>query len=119
MQQRAASGWGRIVNVTTKLGTMHMLGAMRYGASKAALEMATEVRARELSGNAARLVEPEGMVPPLLSVVSPTADAVNGYRFGTDTLGAAHPSAEAAPANSRPAGFILRPQEQNCWPSGG
>ena len=34
-------GWGRIVNVTTKLSTMNMLGALPYGASKAALEMAT------------------------------------------------------------------------------
>ena len=36
-----AQGWGRIVNVTTKLSTMNVPGAMPYGASKAALEMAT------------------------------------------------------------------------------
>src|SRR5580704_8260146 len=36
-----ARGWGRIVNVTTKLDTMNRLGTHPYGASKAALEMAT------------------------------------------------------------------------------
>jgi len=37
------AGWGRIVNVTTKLDTMNRAGTHPYGASKAALEMATEV----------------------------------------------------------------------------
>jgi NAD(P)-dependent dehydrogenase (short-subunit alcohol dehydrogenase family) len=37
------AGWGRIINVTTKLDTMNQLGTHPYGASKAALEMATEV----------------------------------------------------------------------------
>jgi 3-oxoacyl-[acyl-carrier protein] reductase len=35
-------GWGRIVNVTTKLDTMNRPHTSPYGASKAALEMATE-----------------------------------------------------------------------------
>src|SRR5579884_4420096 len=34
-----AQGWGRIVNVTTKLDTMNRAGTHPYGASKAALEM--------------------------------------------------------------------------------
>ena len=33
-----AEGWGRIVNVTTKLDTMNRLGTHPYGASKAALD---------------------------------------------------------------------------------
>jgi len=36
-------GWGRIVNVTTKLDTMNRAGTHPYGATKAGLEMATEV----------------------------------------------------------------------------
>ena len=44
------AGWGRIVNVTTKLDTMNRLGTHPYGASKAALEMATEVWAKEAEG---------------------------------------------------------------------
>jgi NAD(P)-dependent dehydrogenase (short-subunit alcohol dehydrogenase family) len=104
-------GWGRIVNVTTKLDTMNRPHTSPYGASKAALEMATEVWAKEVEGTgltinivnpgagantpgmademrvmsregrAPRLVEPEEMVPPLLYVVSRAADKVNGYRF--------------------------------------
>jgi NAD(P)-dependent dehydrogenase (short-subunit alcohol dehydrogenase family) len=45
-----AQGWGRIVNVTTKLDTMNRAGTHPYGASKAALEMATEVWAKEVAG---------------------------------------------------------------------
>jgi NAD(P)-dependent dehydrogenase (short-subunit alcohol dehydrogenase family) len=41
-------GWGRIVNVTTKLATMNRPGASPYGASKAALEMASEIWMKDL-----------------------------------------------------------------------
>src|SRR6202023_763490 len=55
MARRAAPrmvhrGWGRIINVTTMLTTMNRVGFCPYGASKAALEMATEVWAKELAG---------------------------------------------------------------------
>jgi NAD(P)-dependent dehydrogenase (short-subunit alcohol dehydrogenase family) len=136
-----AQGWGRIVNVTTKLDTMNRLGTHPYGASKAALEMATEVWAKEVEGTgltinivnpgagantpgmaeemramsrdgrASRLVEPEEMVPPLLYVVSREADRVNGMRFDANAWDAALPPAEAARAAGRPAGFVLHPQE--------
>jgi NAD(P)-dependent dehydrogenase (short-subunit alcohol dehydrogenase family) len=139
-------GWGRIVNVTTKLSTMNMIGAMPYGASKAALEMATEVWAKELAstgvtvnivnpgagantpgmaqemrdrsraGTASRLVEPEEMVPPLLFVVSRAADKVNGYRFDANAWDASLPPREAARADGRPAGFTLHSQDQESWP---
>lgn len=45
-----ALGWGRIINVTTRIQTMHRRGTTPYGASKAALEMASEVWAKELAG---------------------------------------------------------------------
>jgi 3-oxoacyl-[acyl-carrier protein] reductase len=91
-------GWGRIVNVTTKLDTMNRAHTSPDGASKAALEMATEVWAKEVQGTglavnivnpgagantpgtaeetramsregrAPRLVEPDEIVPPLLNV---------------------------------------------------
>ncbi len=138
-------GWGRIVNVTTKLDTMNKPGAIPYGSSKAALEMATEVWAKELAGTgvtanivnpgagantpgmaqemrdwsrdgkAARLVEPDEMVPPLLFVVSPAADAVNGYRFDANNWDSALPPLEAAKAGGRPAGFVLHPREDPAW----
>ncbi len=133
-------GWGRIVNVTTKLDTMNRPHTSPYGASKAALEMATEVWAKEVAGTGLtinivnpgagantpgmaeemramsregrtpRLVEPDEMVPPLLYVVSREADAVNGWRFDANLWDPALPPAEAARCAGRPAGFELHPQ---------
>jgi 3-oxoacyl-[acyl-carrier protein] reductase len=134
-------GWGRIINVTTKLDTMNRLGTHPYGASKAALEMATEVWAKDIAGTgvtinivnpgagantpgmademramsregrAARLVEPDEMVPPLLYVVSRDADAVNGYRFDANAWDDSLLPVEAARKAGRPAGFIMHPAE--------
>jgi NAD(P)-dependent dehydrogenase (short-subunit alcohol dehydrogenase family) len=133
-------GWGRIVNVTTKLDTMNRPHTSPYGASKAALEMATEVWAKEVEGTgltinivnpgagantpgmademrtmsregrAPRLVEPDEMIPPLLYVVSPAADNINGYRFDANLWDPALPPAEAAHRAGRPAGFEMHPQ---------
>src|SRR5882672_677406 len=126
-------GWGRIVNVTTKLDTMNRLGTHPYGASKAALEMATEVWAKDIAGTGvtinivnpgagantpgmademremsregrvSRLVEPDEMVPPLLYVVSREADGVNGYRFDANAWDPSLPPADAASRAGRPA----------------
>ena len=135
------AGWGRIVNVTTKLDTMNRVGTHPYGTSKAALEMATEVWAKDVEGTGltinivnpgagantpgmaeearaasregrtARLVEPDEMVPPLLYVVSREADRVNGYRFDANAWDPALAPADAARRAGRPAGFVLHPQE--------
>src|SRR5947208_4437868 len=134
------AGWGRLVNVTTKPDTMNRAGTHPYGATKAALEMATEVWAKEVEGTgltinivnpgagantpgmaeemremsrdgrAARLVDPEEMVPPLLYVVSREADQINGYRFDANAWDASLSPAEAASRAGRPAGFVLHPQ---------
>jgi 3-oxoacyl-[acyl-carrier protein] reductase len=134
-------GWGRIVNVTTKLDTMNRPHTSPYGASKAALEMATEVWAKEVEGTgvtinivnpgagantpgmaeemramsregrAPRLVEPEEMVPPLLYVVSREADQVNSWRFDANLWDPSLPPAEAARRAGRPAGFELHALE--------
>jgi NAD(P)-dependent dehydrogenase (short-subunit alcohol dehydrogenase family) len=145
MARRVAPGmveqrWGRIVNVTTKLDTMNRPHTSPYGASKAALEMATEVWAKEVEGTgltinlvnpgagantpgmaeemrtmsregrAPRLVEPDEMVPPLLYVVSRDADDVNGWRFDANLWDQSLPPAEAARRAGRPAGFEMHPQ---------
>src|SRR6516165_6048626 len=134
------ASWGRIVNVTTKLDTMNRAHTSPYGASKAALEMATEVWAKEVDGTgltinivnpgagantpgmaeemrtmsregrAQRLVEPEEMVPPLLYVVSREADNVNGWRFDANLWDQALPPAEATRRAGRPAGFEMHRQ---------
>jgi len=132
-------GWGRIVNVTTKLDTMNRIGTHPYGAAKAALEMATEVWAKDAAGSGltvnivnpgagantpgmaeearalsaagkmARLVEPEEMVPPILFVASREADPVNGWRFDANLWDPALPPREAAWLAGRPAGFVFHP----------
>ena len=130
------AGWGRVVNVTTKLDTMNRAGSSPYGCSKAALEMATEIWAKELAGTgvtanivnpgagantpgmaaemrarsaaapAPLLVEPDDMVAPLLFVVSRAADGVNGFRFDANTW-----HADRDPRTvTRPAGFVLHPE---------
>jgi 3-oxoacyl-[acyl-carrier protein] reductase len=139
-------GWGRIVNVTTKLSTMNMAGALPYGASKAGLEMATQVWAKELGGTGVtvnivnpgagantlgmasemrersqaglvpRLVEPEEMVPPLLFIVSRDADKISGYRFDANAWRTTIPPSEAARLEARPAGFDLRLPDPENWP---
>jgi hypothetical protein len=72
--------------------------------------MAEEMRAMSRDGRAARLVEPDEMVPPLLYVVSRQADGVNGMRFDANAWDASLPPAEAARHAGRPAGFVLHPQ---------
>ena len=138
-RRHGGRGWGRIVNVTTKLDTMNRAGTHPYGASKAALEMASEVWAKEAEGTgltvnivnpgagantpgmaaemrrmsregrASRLVEPDEMVPPLLYVVSRDADEVNGWRFDANLWDASLAPAEASRRAGRPAGFAMHP----------
>jgi NAD(P)-dependent dehydrogenase (short-subunit alcohol dehydrogenase family) len=99
-------GWGRIVNVTTSLGTMLNAGSPTYGPSKAALEALTAIMAKDLDGTGvtvnvlvpggitdtpmvsddagferAKMIRPEVMVPPLLWLVSDAAGKVTGRRF--------------------------------------
>jgi NAD(P)-dependent dehydrogenase (short-subunit alcohol dehydrogenase family) len=130
------AGWGRVVNVTTKLDTMNRAGSSPYGPSKAALEMATEIWAKELEGTGVTvnivnpgagantpgmaaemrarsaasaeklLVEPDDMVAPLLFVVSSAADCVNGYRFDANNW---HSNRDPK-TMTRPAGLVLHPE---------
>jgi len=112
---------GRIVTVTTSLGTMLLEGYVLYGASKAAAEAATAVMAADLAGTGVtanvlvpggmtdtrivpdaavadrgRLLRPEIMAPPLLWLVSDAAANVTGRRFLAVHWDLALPPAEAA-----------------------
>jgi len=112
---------GRIVTVTTSLGTMLRSGYTLYGASKAAAEAATAIMSEDLAGTGvtanvlvpggvtdtrivpdgaglerAKLLRPEIMVPPLLWLVSPDAAAVTGRRFIAAHWDGALPPAQAA-----------------------
>ncbi len=97
--------WGRIINVTTSLGSMLRAGFGPYGASKAAAESLSRITAEELRGTGvtvnvltpggltntsanpgapfdrSKMIQPEVMVPPLLWLISNGASAVTGKRF--------------------------------------
>ena len=115
------AGSGRIVTVTTSLGTMLRAGHVLYGASKAAAEAATAIMSEDLAGSGvtanvlvpggatdtriipdgvvadrSRLLRPEIMAPPLLWLVSDAAAAVTGRRFLAVHWDNSLPPAEAA-----------------------
>jgi NAD(P)-dependent dehydrogenase (short-subunit alcohol dehydrogenase family) len=102
MQRR----WGRIVNVTTSLGTMIRSGSPTYGPSKAALEAFSAIMAKDLEGTGVtvnvlvpggvtntamvpqeagfertQMIQPEIMAPPLVWLASEAAGSVTGRRF--------------------------------------
>jgi NAD(P)-dependent dehydrogenase (short-subunit alcohol dehydrogenase family) len=98
--------WGRIVNVTTSLGTMIRSGSPTYGPSKAALEAFSAIMSKDLDGTGVTvnvlvpggvtntpmvpmeagfdrqdMIQPEVMAPPLVWLVSDAAGGVSGRRF--------------------------------------
>lgn len=105
-----ASGWGRVINITTSLATMQRGANSPYGVTKAAIEAETLIWAQDLRntgvtvnslipggaadtdfvsarGRAAiaqtgrKLLAPEVMIAPLLWLCSPEADGVTGARY--------------------------------------
>lgn len=114
------AGSGRVVTVTTSLGTMVREGYLLYGASKAAAEAAMAVLAADLQGTGvtcnvlvpggvtdtplvgthrgdrSKMLQPRIMVPPLLWLVSDEAQAVSARRFVAADWNANLPGAEAA-----------------------
>jgi NAD(P)-dependent dehydrogenase (short-subunit alcohol dehydrogenase family) len=118
---------GRIITVTTSLGTMLREGYMLYGASKAAAESATAVMAEDLAGTGvtanvlvpggmtdtrivpdaavadrSKMLRPEIMVPPLLWLVGDAAAGVTGRRFLAAHWDTALPPAAAAEKSGAP-----------------
>jgi len=114
-------GWGRIVNVTTSLGTMLNAGSPTYGPSKAALEALSAIMAKDLDGTGvtvnvlvpggvtntpmvsdeagferAKMIQPEVMAPPLVWLVSDAAGKVTGRRFLAVHWGTGLPPEQAA-----------------------
>ena len=114
-------GWGRIVNVTTSLGTMIRDGSPTYGPSKAALEAFSAIMAKDLAGTGVtvnvlvpggvtntgmvplaagydreEMIQPAVMAPPLVWLASDAAAQVTGRRFLAVHWDPALPPAEAA-----------------------
>jgi len=100
------AGWGRIINITTSLGTMQRRQNSPYGVSKAAIEAETLIWAKELEGTGVTvnslipggavdtdfvspsvrqsgqpLLQPPVMIAPALWLASTASDGVTGSRF--------------------------------------
>jgi NAD(P)-dependent dehydrogenase (short-subunit alcohol dehydrogenase family) len=121
---------GRIITVTTSLGTMVRAGYLLYGASKAAAEAAMAGLSADLQGSGvtcnvlvpggvtntalvgdhagdrSRMLQPEIMVPPLLWLVSDAAATVNGRRFVAADWDTTLPAAQAAEASGAPIAWL-------------
>ena len=127
MPDLVASGWGRIVNVTTSFNTMIMGGNMPYGQSKAALEAASASWAKDAAhtgvtvnivvpGGAAdtalvpldspfdrtKLVKPAVMVAPIVWLMSNLSDGTTGMRFIGNKWDPEKPWQEAMQLSSAP-----------------
>ena len=113
--------WGRIVNVTTSLGTMIRSGSPAYGPSKSALEAFSAIMSKDLDGTGVTvnvlvpggvtntpmvpqeagfdrqdMIQPEVMAPPLVWLVSDAAGGVSARRFLAVHWDPALPPAQAA-----------------------
>jgi 3-oxoacyl-[acyl-carrier protein] reductase len=125
-----AQGWGRIVNIETSSYTMMMEGFSPYGPSKAALEAATVIWAKDLAGTGvtvnalapggpantrmipaaevadrATLIQPEVMVAPIAWLMSPRSDGVTGRRIIAKEWDAARLASEPPGKVGTPAGW--------------
>jgi len=120
---------GRIVTVTTSLGTMVREGYLLYGSSKAAAESAMAVLSADLAGTAVtsnvlvpggvtdtplvgdagdrtKMLRPEIMLPPLLWLVSAAAAGVSGRRFIAADWDPRLPPAQAAEGAGAPIAWL-------------
>jgi NAD(P)-dependent dehydrogenase (short-subunit alcohol dehydrogenase family) len=120
---------GRIITVTTSLGTMVREGYLLYGSSKAALESSMAVLAADLTGTAvtanvlvpggvadtplvgeagdrSKMLRPEIMLPPLLWLVSDEAASVSGRRYIAADWDVSLPASQAAEAAGAPVAWL-------------
>jgi NAD(P)-dependent dehydrogenase (short-subunit alcohol dehydrogenase family) len=121
---------GRIITVTTSLGTMVREGYLLYGASKAAAEAAMAVLAADLkgtgvtsnvlvpggvtntplvgdnAGDRSRMLQPQIMVPPLLWLVSDAAAGINAQRFVAADWDTSLPGDKAAAKAGAPIAWL-------------
>jgi short-subunit dehydrogenase len=125
------AGSGRIVTVTTSLGTMVREGYLLYGSSKAAAESSMAVLAADLAavgsavtvnvlvpggvtdtplvgeaGDRSKMLRPEIMNPPLLWLLSDAAAGTTAKRFIAADWDTALPPAQAAEKACAPIAWL-------------
>ena len=134
-----AGGWGRVVNNTTSFFTM--LRVLPYGATKAALESASAVWAKELDGSGvtvnvvvpggptdtafiaddsgidrAKMLRPEVMAPPLRWLASDGSGATTGRRFVAALWDQGLSAEAAAEISGAPIGWPELAAATVIWP---
>ena len=121
--------WGRIINVTTILGSMLRAGFAPYGSSKAAAESLSAIMAAELADTGvtvnvltpggltntsanpgapfdrSKMIQPEVMIPPLRWLISDESSDTTGRRFVATRWDVSLPEREAAARCSAPAAW--------------
>jgi len=124
-----ASGWGRVINVTTSFDTMLAGGLSGYGSAKAALEASTASWAKDLAGTGVTcnvlvpggptdtaffppgmrrppvLIDPQVMAAPAVWLASPASDGETGQRFVARDWDTSLPPHEAAARVRAPAAW--------------
>lgn len=133
------AGWGRLINNTTSFFTM--LRVLPYGATKAALESASAVWAKEFDGTGvtvnvvvpggptdtafiadqsgisrAKMLRPEVMAAPVRWLASNDSDDVTGRRFVAAKWDGALPAGEAAGVSGTPIGWPDLAAATVVWP---
>ena len=133
------NGWGRVINNTTSFFTM--LRVLPYGATKAALEGASAVWAKELEGsgvtvnvvvpggptdtafiaeesgiNRDKMLQPEVMVPPVRWLASDQSAATTGRRFIAALWDQRLPAREATEKAGAPIGWPELAAATVVWP---
>ena len=134
-----AGGWGRVINNTTSFFTM--LRVLPYGATKAALESASAVWAKELEGsgvtvnvvvpggptdtafiadesgiNRAKMLRPEVMAPPVRWLASDRSGATTGRRFIAALWDPQLSAEQAAEKSGAPIGWPELAAATVVWP---
>jgi NAD(P)-dependent dehydrogenase (short-subunit alcohol dehydrogenase family) len=128
--QLVRQGWGRIVNIETSSYTMMMDGFSPYGPSKAALESATVIWAKDLVGTGvtvnalapggpantrmipesevgdrSTLIQPEVMMAPIVWLMSARSNGLSGRRIIAKEWDADRLQREPAEKIGTPAGW--------------
>jgi NAD(P)-dependent dehydrogenase (short-subunit alcohol dehydrogenase family) len=123
-------GFGRIVNLVTSYSTIEAAGFSPYGPTKAALEAATVIWAKDLHGTGvtvnallpggpantrmipesdpidrSKLIQPVVMGPPIVWLMTEAPDGVTGQRFIAADWNSRVCSAQEAQAFGSPAGW--------------
>lgn len=136
-------GWGRLVYISTSLGTMMRPGQAAYGPSKAASEALAAIMAEDLKGTGVtsnvllpggaantdaipiglrslgdKLIKPEAMAAPIVWLASRASDGVTNMRFIAKLWDPELAPEQAAAIAGAPAGWAAGLSEEDLPKAG-